>query len=266
MGLDLFANTSLTKPEEVQPGVVEKLGAVIDLENTFTDEYGKEVKLGEYFDKPVILMPVYFRCPGICTPVLYEVASAINRCALTPGKDYRIISISFDAREREVPDLAKNKKAAVYKEVISSGKELKKTRVLNLEPKDWVFLTGKEENIKKLTDSLGFHFLRDQEDFIHSGSVITLSPEGKIVRYLDGLKILAMELKLAIYDAETGTTASIMHKLERLCFAYDPQGRKHVLQINRIILLVSIVPVSLFALFLFLRKKKKPQEKVKDVS
>jgi protein SCO1/2 len=242
---------------EVQPRLEEKLGQSIDLGLVFYDEQGKKVKLADFFDKPVVLIPVYYRCPGICTPVLYEVASAVNRAGLAPGDDYRLLSVSFDAREKESPALAKNKKQAVYDEVKNGSRQL----VLGKE--DWIFLTGEWQSILALTNSIGFHFRQEKDDFVHVGTVVVLSPKGKIVRYLDGLEILGMELKLAVIDASVGRPANLIHKIQRLCFSYDPAGKSYLIKINRIILLVSLIPLMFLAGYLMIRPKGKQPMKRK---
>ena len=133
-------------PEESKVGVEEKLGTVLPLDElTFYDEDGKEVALGTFFDRPVVLTLVYYRCPGICTPLLQEVAWVADQSDLIPGEDYRMVTISFDPEETH--EMAKPKRTNMIAEIKSKDV-----------PEDaWRFLTGEPENIDAITDLAGFY-------------------------------------------------------------------------------------------------------------
>src|SRR5205085_4260679 len=86
-------------PKQSEVGIDEKLGSTIPLDLSFLDEYGKPVRLRDLVTKPTILTLVYFRCPGICSPLLNGLAAAIDHMDMEPGKDYNIVTISFDPKE-----------------------------------------------------------------------------------------------------------------------------------------------------------------------
>ena len=131
--------------ESTQIGIDEHLGEHIPLETlSFFDEDGRPIALKELFDRPIVLTLVYYRCPGICTPLLQELAKVADNCDLTPGEDYRIVTISFNPEE--TAELAKPKKANMLA-------ELKNKQV---PPEGWRFLTGDAENIGRITDAVGF--------------------------------------------------------------------------------------------------------------
>lgn len=253
MSTAVFAQPEITRLIERKPGIEEKLGGAIDLNLTFFNEQGQEVALKELIDKPTVLTLVYYRCPGICTPVLNEVASVISRCDLMPGDDYQVLTISFDYREKDQPDLAYNKKNNMFNEVKKHNKE--NTKDWEMPAESWHFMTGSEENIMKLTESVGFYFKPDNQDYIHSGTLIFLTKEGKIVRYLDGLKVLAMEMKLAVAEATEGRIGTVMQKIQKLCFSYDREGKTYVFMVNRLILGVGILVIVIFGGFLILKGK-----------
>ncbi|MHC4443860.1 MAG: SCO family protein [Planctomycetota bacterium] len=226
-------------------GVEERLGSIIPLEElSFTDEEGKSIALKELFDRPVALTLVYYRCPGICTPLLQEKAWVADNCDLAPGQDYRMITISFDPKE--TADLAKTKKANML--------DLIKAKQI---PTDgWRFLTGDEKNIRKITEAVGFYYMPDRNkvDFVHGATIIFLSGEGKIVRYLIGTRFNPVDVKMAVLDASEGRARSFMQKMQQLCYTYDPEARTYVLQINRLILAATLLFVAVFVWYL-LRKK-----------
>ena len=83
---------------------------------------------------------------------------------------------------------------------------------------------------------------KNQVDFVHAATVMFLSADGKIVRYLNGVLVNPVEMKMAVLDAARGRPSSFMKQgsfmgdVKDFCFATDPQGRGYVLRINNIIL------------------------------
>ncbi len=225
------------------PRVIEKLGETVPLDLTFIDNEGKPLILGDLIDRPTVLTLVYYRCPSICSPLLREVAKTVDMCDLEVGTDYQLLTISFD--KREGPDLSTIARSTIYQLI---EKEIP--------PDGWRFMTGDEANINGITEAVGFYYERDKEDFNHPAVVIFLSEEGKIVRYLNGLSILPVDLKMAILDASEGRVSSVMQKIQRLCYSYDPEERTYILQINRLILYGTIFFVVLFAIYLVTRGRK----------
>ncbi len=236
--------------QQPQVGIEEHLGRVVPLDTLqFKDENGQLVTLRSLFDRPIVLTLVYFRCPGICTPLLNELARAIGECDLQPGKDYRAITISFDPTE--TPDLARHKKTNMIAEV--KGKDVP--------PDAWRFLTGDPENIRRITDAVGFRYIKDrnQVDYVHSATVMFLAADGKIARYLNGVQVNPVEMKMAVLDAAQGRARSFMERqafmgqVKEFCFASDPQGLGYVLRINNIILLATLGLAGVFVAFLVVK-------------
>lgn len=237
---------------EPKIGIEEKLGSYIPLDISFIDESGKEVILKDIIKKPTVFSFVYYKCPGICSPLLTELTNTISRSDLQLGKDYQALTISMDETE-------KSKDAAEKKNTLLSLSEKE------LPMDSWSFLTGSKENIKKIADASGYYFKRNGKDFLHTGVFIFISADGKICRYLypdysrkGGFSILPFDFKMAINEATQGTPLKTMSKLVQYCFSYDPQGRTYVLNLTRIfgagILLFLIVFVVLIL--------KKPGKKI----
>jgi protein SCO1/2 len=248
VALGMAACFVMAAPLEV--GIEEHLGQILPLETfTLNDEDGRPIVLKELFDRPVILTFVYFRCPGICTPLLQELSKNVNNCDLTPGQDYRMVTVGFDPTE--TAELAKAKQANMIATV--DKKEMS--------TKDWRFLTGDAETVKRLTDAVGFYYVKDKNevDYVHAASVIFLSAEGKIVRYLNTMTFNPADVKMAVLDASEGRARSFMQKIQALCYTYDPASRGYVLQLNRVILGVTVVFVMVFVAFLLLRKTRRTE-------
>jgi len=207
---------------ETEIGIDQKLGAMVPLDVELLDESGESVTLKQLVgDKPFVLTLVYYRCPGICSPLLGGVAEVVDRIDLQPGEDFHVITVSFDPTE--APQLAKEKKAN-YLEAVQ--REM---------PEDaWRFLTGPQESIDRITRAVGFRYQKRENDFIHSAAVMAISPEGKVTRYLFGITYLPFDLKMALVEASQGRVGPTINKVLLYCFGYDPQGRSYALNILRV--------------------------------
>lgn len=245
LGFLLIVGSVRGADEPTKIGIVEHLGDRLPLgELSFLDEDGRSITLEDLSDRPIILTLVYYKCPGICTPLLQELAAAVDKCDLVPGLDYRIVTISFDPTE--TAELARPKKANMIAEVKSK----------TVPPDGWRFLTGNAENVRKITEAVGFRYVQDENkaDFIHAATVMFLSTDGMIARYLNGTVINPAELELAVIDASEGRARSFMQKIQKLCYRYDPAGRAYVLKVNRLILGVTLLFALAFGGFLLLKK------------
>ncbi len=228
------------KPEV---GIVERLDETLPTGIFLNDENGKPVDVKSLITKPSLFCLVYFRCPGICSPLLNGVTTVVNKSDLEPSKDYNIITISFDHSE----DF---KLAAGKKESYLSSLDKK------IPPDSWRFLSGDSANIKKIADALGFKFQRQGNDFMHGAAVMMVSPQGKIVRYLYGTDYLPFELKMAVTEATEGRAVPTINKLMKLCFSFDPEGRKYVLNFTRIAGGGVLLLLGIFIGVITLKKRK----------
>jgi protein SCO1/2 len=229
-------------------GIVEKLGQNVPMDIELYDESGNLVQLKSIINKPTIVTFVYFKCPGICSPLLTETAKIVDKMDLELGKDYQILTLSFDHTER--PELAQEKKDNYLTEI-------KKT----VNPNGWRFLTGDSVNIHRFTDAAGFYFAKSGKDWIHAATLIAVSPEGKVTRYLYGIHQLPLDVKLAVMEASEGKASPTISKVLNFCYAYDPEGKHYTFNVVRV---SGVVIVGLLALFMFVfvvRPKKKGEGK-----
>jgi protein SCO1/2 len=233
-----------TVEEQTKIGVTEKLGEYIDLDAEFKTSTGETIKLSDIVDKPTIFAPVYYDCPNVCNFLQTSLADVVPQVKLTLGKDFQVVSISFD--ENDTPEIAAKKKVNYMK--AADGK---------IPPETWLFLSGDRENILKFTESVGFRFLRRGKDFAHPVAVMAVSPTGKIVRYLYGTDILPFELTMASVEAGKEQTGLSVKKLVAYCFNYDPEGKKYVFNVMKVSGFVVLTVLFIFAGFLFFGGKKR---------
>jgi len=236
--------------EKIKVGIDEKLGSYIPLDLKFQTSEGKTVALKDIITKPTILALVYYQCPGLCSPMQSELAWTIDKMQLEPGKDFQVISLSFDSHE--TPDVARKWKRS-YLQTIKR----------NFDPNNWVFLTGDSASIKTLTDICGFYYKPTNKDFIHGSTVIALSPNGKICRYLYGVDFNPFDMKMALLEAGSGKTNPTITKVLRMCYSYDPSGDKYTLNVTRISGAITLLGVGIFLGIMLLKKKKSRMKEFK---
>jgi len=106
---DLLNMKGVDRPNALTGVTIEqRLNSQLPLDATFLDEYGQTVQLGKYFGKrPVVLALVYYECPMLCTQILNGMVAAAKVMKFTPGEDYDVVAISFDAREKPKQALLK---------------------------------------------------------------------------------------------------------------------------------------------------------------
>ncbi len=233
------------QPEEV--GIDEKLGATIPLDLEFKGEDGKPVTLRQLIDKPTILTLNYFRCAGICTPQLSGVAEVLNRTEAIPGKDFQVLTVSFD--ERDEPEVAAQKRINYLGEI---------TRPFP--PTAWRFLTGPGATSKALADAVGFKYKRVNNDFVHAAAIIFISPKGQVTRYMYGTAYLPADLQMAAQESARGEAQPTINKFLKFCFSYDPAGRRYVLNTTTIGATVIILAALIFVFALTRRARKTKSE------
>ena len=240
---------AVTGSPDLSVGVEEKLGATVALDVTLRDEEGKAVTFKDALGKPTILTLNYFRCAGICTPLLNGLAEALGEIRLEPGKDFQVVTVSFDPRD--TPEIAARKR-------LNYLQQMKRP----FPPQAWRFLTGEAAATKRLCDSVGFKFKADGEQFVHAGVIVMLSPEGKVTRYIYGTYFLPSELQMAASDAARGEVkpsrpiqTSLSDRFLQFCFSRDPSGRGYVFNMTRVIGAFTLLMVLAFGVFLLVKGK-----------
>ena len=249
ISVTVFSNDS--EPDN-QLGIYEHLDEYISDDLVFRDEFYNEINLKNAIDKPTVLCLVYYECPGICSPLLNGLADAMDKTDVELGKDYQVFTISFSHTEK--PPLALKKKKT-YTKLVSHGDT----------ENSWKFFTGDSLTIHKLLNEVGFKVKKEGKEYIHPGSLIMLSPEGKITRYLYGSTyFLPFDLKMAIVEAAKGQSGPTINIVLNYCFSYDPEGNKYVFNITNVSgsSIILIAAALLFGLIISNRKRNKEISKV----
>ncbi len=256
-------------PEVAQGiGIEQKIDAQLPLDAQFNDEDNNFVKLGKYFlgKKPVLISFNYSNCPKLCSIQLQNLASSLQDIRLKPGKDFELVIISIDPNEQaqQAREL-KAKYLALYGDLETTD--------------GWHVLTGKRENIQRVTDACGYKYkyIPEQKIYSHESAFIFCSPKGKVIRYLDGLDSeLRFRLDKALMEAGEGKVGTWLDKIVYFsgCYVYDEHQGKYTMQMMSIMRLGGGITVLALALWLvptwllswFSPKKTKPDATPADVA
>jgi protein SCO1/2 len=239
-----------TAPRAPEARIDQRLGEQVPLDLVFRDESGRAVPLRRYFgDKPVVLVLAYFRCPRLCSVILNNLTESLRKLDYRIGKDFTVLTVSFDPREK--PDLAADKKAAYLESYDKPGAAA-----------GWHFLTGEEDQIKRLADAVGFGYFYDPEknQYAHASGIMILTPEGKLSRYFYGIDFPPRDLAFGLEDASSGAIGSpVSRPLRLLCYGYDPATGKYTLLTMRLVRLAGLVTVLVLgsALWFFWRRERR---------
>ncbi len=248
-GVFVHSYSQLPIRREVEIGIVEKLGETLPLDLKFINEKNDTVTLGSKINKPTILSFVYFDCPGLCSPLLDGIADVISKMDMSLGKDFDIITISFNTKD--TPEKARIKKLNFVQKIKEKDRA------------SWSYLTGELGNIQKITEAAGFRYKPTGVDFAHPSTIIMLSPKGKITRYLYGITYLPFDVKMAVVEAQKGLARPTSSKIYDYCFAYDPQTRGYTLQFTRLLGSFSLIIGLFFVAYLLISSRKKSSKEIK---
>ena len=236
-----------------QTGIDEHLGEKVPLDLNFINEQGKSVSLKELMHgKPTMITFNYYRCAGICTTQLEDMAEMIGKLDLRENRDYQIITIGF--ADNEGYPLAANKKKNILHAI---------PRTFN--PDAWHFVITENNSSAILADKVGFHYTKETSpagvtSYVHPAALIMLSPKGKITRYLNGVSQLPFDVKMSIIEAGEGKIGPTIAKQLLACFAYDPKGKTYIFKWEKVAGIVMTAIMLLFFIFLIRTTIRKDKE------
>jgi protein SCO1 len=222
--------------------IVEHLGGQLPRDAAFRDSDGKAVKLGDYFDgkRPTLFVFAYHTCPMLCSLVLDATVKSLDEVPWNVGDEFDVVSVSIDPKD--TPETATRKRA----QVLESYPRAKGN------PKGWHFLAGEEDQIRKVTDAIGFKYNYDekQKQYAHPAAIYLLTPGGAIARYLYGIQYPPADVRLGLLEASEGRSISTTERVLLFCYHYDPQGKRYSLVAMNVMRLGGVVTLLLLGSFL----------------
>jgi len=235
-------------------GIDQHLNEMLPLDLTFTDESGKEVRLGDYFGTmPVVLALVYYQCPMLCNELLNGLVSSLGVLPFDVGREFSVVVVSFNPEEE--PSLARDVKSAYLKRYGHRG-----------DPSSWHFLTGSAPSINGLTQAVGFRYGYDAptKQFAHASGIMLVTPQGKLSRYFYGIEFAPRDLRLGLVEASANKVGTLTDQVLLFCFHYDPAQGKYGLLIMNVIRICGIVFVLAVGTLIVLMVRRDYEFRIKD--
>ncbi len=247
--------TPNTIPQElIGVDITEHLGQALPRDATFVDSDGKAVKLGSYFDgkRPTLLVFAYHTCPMLCSLVLDATVKTLNDVAWSVGDKFDVVSVSIDPKD--TPETATKKRAQVVSAYARSKGTADPTR-------GWHFLVGDEDNIRRLTDAVGFRYRYDarQKQYAHPAAIYLLTPDGRMARYLYGIQYDPNDVRLGLLEASEGRSVTTAEKILLFCYQYDAHGKHYSLvamNVMRVGGAVTAILIGGFLLVMWARRRR----------
>jgi protein SCO1/2 len=231
--------------------IEQRLDSQLPLDTAFRDENGRDVKLGDYFGKrPVVLALVYYDCPMLCTQILNGMVRAAKILTFRPGKDYDILAISFDARETSKQAAAKK---AVYVKEFGHPESAD----------GFHFLTGQPDEIKKVTEAVGFKFKWDvyNAQFAHASAIYVLTPQGKLSKYFYGIEYSPKDMRLGLIEASKNKIGTAVDQILLFCYHFDPTTGKYTMVAMRIMRIAGAATILMLGGFVFIMLRRDNKQK-----
>ena len=229
--------------------IEQKLNEQLPLDIVFRNEQGETVRLADYFGKkPVVLALVYYQCPMLCNQVLNGMVTSFKVLNFKAGEEFDVVTVSFDPLESA--NLASAKKKT-YVDYLPEAKRASAN-------KGWHFLTGDQENIRRLTEAIGFHYYFDAatDQFAHASAIYVATPEGKLSHYFYGIEYAPKDLRLALVEASANKIGSAVDQLLLYCYHYDPATGKYgavIMNMMRIAGIITLIAMAI--MFIMLRRR-----------
>lgn len=210
-------------------GITQRLGAQVPLGVTFKDENGKVVSLSSYFGKqPVVLILAYYRCPMLCSEVLSGAATALKNVGFKIGRQFEVLTVSFDPRD--TPEIAAAKKQTYVRDYGDP-----------LAAAGWHFLTGQKDQIDSLANAVGFRYQYDPKtgQYAHAAGLVVISPKGKVAQYFYGVEFPSRDLHLAVVQSSSEKIGSFADEIVLYCCKYDLGTGRYEAVIARVLQIVG---------------------------
>jgi protein SCO1/2 len=239
------------KPEILKDiGIDQRLDAPLPRDVPLSDETGRAVRLGDYFGKrPVVFALVYYNCPMLCTQVLNGLVGALNTISLEAGRDFDVVAVSFDARDKP-SDAAAKKDAYLTRYKHPNAAE------------GWHFLVGDPAAIARITRAAGFRFKWDEArgQFAHASAVMVATPDGRLARYFYGIEYAPRDLRLGLVEASAGRIGTPVDQILLYCFHYDPTTGKYGAVVIRMIRLAGLATLAALGLAMWrMSRRRRPR-------
>jgi protein SCO1/2 len=222
--------------------ITEHLGDRVPLDAILVDDTGEETTLGKLLEggRPIMLHLGYYKCPMLCTLVLNEGIRSLAKVDLSLGKEFDLVSVSINPAERH--ELAHAKKQGYLAEYDRAGSD-RGMKFLTAAP------TPEGEKVPDaIATAVGFGYKQlESGEYSHPAVFVMIAPDGRIVRYLYGVKFEPATMRMAVVEAGEGKIGTPLDRFILWCHQWDPASKGYALLAFRIMQVGGAVTVVVMA-------------------
>jgi len=183
---------------------------------TFLDTKRRTVRLNDYLGKPLVVNMVFTACAQSCPIIVQTLADAVEVARDAVGADtFSVVTIGFDARD----DTPERMRAFA--------------RAQGIDLPNWKFLSGEQDAIERLSETLGFIYFPSPRGFDHLAQTSVIDAEGRVYRQVYGARFSAPALVQPLLDlvfgrrAEAGPLTGLVDRVRLFCTFYDPASGRY---------------------------------------
>ena len=240
-------------PTPVAPavGFTQHLDAQLPLAMPFTDSSGHAILLGDEFPRdavPTLLMLGYHRCPQLCGLATQGMLEALRQSGL-PNAAARVLFVSVDPAETAADAADKRRADLGYARTLAGTSDG--------EPPSIERLVGPAASIAALARRVGFVYQPGDAAarFAHPAGLIVVTPDGRVSRYLMGVRFDPAELRRAVAQASAGQVGNLSDRLALLCAHLDPRVGAHSETVLVGLRVAGLATLALLAIFVWRRRE-----------
>ena len=131
-----------------------------------TNDDGAQFRLSELAGEPLLVSPIFTRCPGACIAITSTLRDAVAKAG-TIGEDFNVLTISFDPADSVAA-------MHTYREQMGL-------------PAAWKMTVASADDRMKLLDTVDFNFMSLESGmFAHANEVVVLDRNLAVSGYLHG--------------------------------------------------------------------------------
>ena len=240
-------------PTPAAPAVsfTQHLGASLPLRAPFIDSSGAAIRLAEALSGgpgPTLLMLGYHRCPQLCGLATQGLLEAWRRSGL-PADAAHLVFVSVDPAETAADAAGKRRADLGYARLLAGAQDAAPPVIERL--------VGPAASIAALTQDVGLVYRPGDAAarFAHPAGVVVVTTDGRVSRYLMGVRFEPAELRTAVDEARSGEVGRPTDRLALLCAHFDPRAGQHSQAVMVGIRLLATAALAGLAAFAWRRRE-----------
>ncbi len=193
-----------------------------------------------------LLTFAWFDCPNLCGLILNGLADSSSRLPDSGKQDFQIVVVSMDP-------------GATRDDAIHQQQNLTRRYPEAGVMSQWSFLRGSADSIEALANATGFQFVYDprKAQFAHPSGVVILDTQGRVRDFMAGINYRTADIERLIASARSpGSRPAPANPILLLCYDYDPSSGRYSLAIMKLLRLVSLLCLFVFAVVFWRWRKR----------